>query len=74
MSADYSKTAVLGPIVSEPLTVVGTCTECMAAISPKDAETCPGFGPGCFGMRRAPRPETTREDLEFRFHAPREIP
>jgi hypothetical protein len=43
---DFFTTAVVGPIASEPLGVVGSCARCAAA-SAAGAQGCGGFGPGC---------------------------
>jgi hypothetical protein len=73
MSADYFKTALLGPILNKPMAVSGSCAECVASTSPAEAQSCAGFGPGCFGMRRATAPASTPDDLRFRFRSWREI-
>jgi hypothetical protein len=43
---DFFKTAVVGPIAAEPLSVAGSCARCVGA-SGRGTEACNGFGPGC---------------------------
>src|SRR6185503_6806435 len=49
MLRDFFKTAVVGPIASEPFALAGSCARCAAAGAP----ACGGFGPGCLA---APAP------------------
>ena len=58
MLLDFFKTAVVGPIAAEPLSIAGSCAHCMAASAPGSAQACAGFGPGCLSL-----PASARENL-----------
>ena len=70
MPFDHFKTALLGPITRTPLSVAGSCADCVAKSSPADADNCAGFGPGCLGWRRTSPAATTPEDLAVHFGLP----
>ena len=50
MLRDFFKTAVVGPIAAEPLSIAGSCAHCVAASAPGLAHACAGFGPGCLSL------------------------
>lgn len=71
MTNDLFKAAVVGPIAPRLLAVAGSCAECVSSRGVKDAEACSGFGPGCFGTRKAT--QARAEDLNVRLTVRREL-